>query len=200
VGLAGHDDFEKIGQPREIGHELLIRIGRQRLREGQVLENGENKFVGGGEKSFHPGGTELQQRVLFVKVPGQAGANGDGALEMFVDRRDRVLHPGKFLLRQMRIENEEDTAIVFAGEFTNHQGTGTRGSFPVNVARAVRGDVTAQRVEILAAPLAMLSRAPCRPSRNFQVFRTGFHGRINERFRFQIQLARFAQKAEGENE
>jgi len=37
----------------------------------------------------------------------------------------------------MRIENEQDTAVVFAGEFADHQRTGARGSFPVHVARAV---------------------------------------------------------------
>jgi len=62
-----------------------------------------------------------QQRIVFVKVPGQAGADGDGALEALAGRRHFRFQTGGFFRGQMRIENEQDTAVVLAGEFADHQ-------------------------------------------------------------------------------
>src|SRR5260370_20775078 len=45
VALAGYDDLEKIRRSRQIGHEFLIGIGRQRLRDRQVFKNCENEFI-----------------------------------------------------------------------------------------------------------------------------------------------------------
>src|SRR6266478_458575 len=75
----------------------------------------------GTERSFHTGAPELQQRIVFVKVPGQAGADRDGTLEAFARRRHSRLAAGGFFGGQMRIENEQDAAVVFAGKFADHQ-------------------------------------------------------------------------------
>src|SRR6267378_4467987 len=58
VGLAGHDDLEKFWRGGEISHERLVGIGWQRLRDSQVLENCEDDFGGGSERSFHSGAPE----------------------------------------------------------------------------------------------------------------------------------------------
>ncbi len=84
VRLAGDDNFEEIRGGREIGHERLLGIGWERLREGEVPENCEDDLVGVGESSLNAGAAELQGKVALVKMPGQAGADGDGALEPIV--------------------------------------------------------------------------------------------------------------------
>src|SRR5256885_920371 len=99
----------------------LLGIGWQGSRDRQMLENCENDFVGGSERSFHTGAAELQQRIVFVKVPNQAGADGDGALEALVRRRLSRFQTGGFFRGQMRIENQQDAAVIFAREFADHQ-------------------------------------------------------------------------------
>src|SRR5207249_1555404 len=95
----------------------------------------------------------------------------------------------------MGIENELAAAIILARELANHQRTGARGSFPVDVARAVRGKVIAQGVEILAAAFVVTFESSLQAGKDLKVFRGWLHGRINKRLRFQIKLARFSQKA-----
>src|SRR5258708_4378182 len=98
VALAGYDDLEKIRRSRQIGHEFLVGIGRQRLRDRQVFENRENEFIRGSKRSIHTCAAKFQQRVAFVKVPGQAGADRYGALEVLACNDLR--QPGLALLRK----------------------------------------------------------------------------------------------------
>src|SRR2546421_8784654 len=109
-----------------------------------MLKDRENDLVGGSERSLHAGAAELQQRIIFVKVPGQASADIDGALETLVRGRLYRLRIRGFFRGQVRIENEQNTADVFAREFRDHQGTGAGGSFTINWARTVRRGVAAQ--------------------------------------------------------
>src|SRR5713101_5064044 len=95
----------------------------------------------------------------------------------------------------MRIEDELDTAVVFAREFADHQRTGTRGGFPVHMARAVRGEVIPQGIEILAATFCEAFQRSLQTGQDLQVFSSRFHVRVDQRFRFQVELARFTEEA-----
>ena len=95
VGPRGHDDFEKLGRSCKIGHKRLMGIGGERLRDRQMLKDREYDLVGGSEGNLHAGAPELQQRIIFVKVPGQAGADVDGALKALVS-------PPNFIFRRWR--------------------------------------------------------------------------------------------------
>ena len=68
------------------------------------------------------------------------------ALEALIGRNHSRFQTGGFIFGEMRIENEQDAAVVFAREFADHQGTRARRSFPVNVTRAVIGKVIPQRI------------------------------------------------------
>src|SRR5260370_22038598 len=80
---------------------------------------------------------KFQQRVGFVKVPGQAGADRYGALEVLACCSHALLQAGEFFLRKMRIEHPQDTAIIFPSEFAVHQSTGALGSFPTTATRTI---------------------------------------------------------------
>src|SRR5882762_9492195 len=89
----------------------------------------------------------------------------------------------------MRVQDEQDAAIVLARKFPDHQGTKTRGSFPVNMTRAVRGDVIPQRVKILPTALGQTFQSSLDARQDFQIFFARSHGWIDESFRFQIEVA-----------
>src|SRR5258708_33938900 len=65
VALAGYDDLEKIGRGPQIGHEFLVGIGRQRLRDRQVFEDWANEVISGSERSVHTGAPTFQHRGAF---------------------------------------------------------------------------------------------------------------------------------------
>jgi len=69
---------------------------------------------------------------------------------------------------------------------------------PVHVARAVRGKIIPQRIEILTAALGEAFQRPLQARQDFQIFNGWRHGGIDQRFRFQVKLARFPQEAKGE--
>src|SRR6267142_1062512 len=60
VGLASHNDFEKVGRGGQLGHECLIRVRRQGLLEREVAQHGEDEVSCGSESSFHGCAAELQ--------------------------------------------------------------------------------------------------------------------------------------------
>ena len=121
VGLGGDDDFEKFRCGGEIGHQRLLGVGWKGLHDGQLLEDGEDDFVGGSKRCFDAGAPELQQGIVFVKMPRQAGAKSDDTLETRVRLGPVRFRPREFFHRQMRIENELDAAIIFAREFADHE-------------------------------------------------------------------------------
>src|SRR5256885_7738769 len=68
----------------------------------------------------------------------------------------------------------------------------------MHVTRTVRGEVIPQRIEILAAAFRKAFQRPLQAGQDFQVFSTWFDGWIDQRLRFQVELARFPQEAKGE--
>src|SRR6266403_6181489 len=98
----------------------------------------------------------------------------------------------------MRVEDKQDAAIVLARKFADHQRTKARGSFPVNVTRAVRRYVIPQRVKILAAALRQTFERSLDARQDFQIFFARSHGWIDESFRFQIDVPGLLQESERE--
>src|SRR5229473_5914654 len=98
----------------------------------------------------------------------------------------------------MWVEDKQDAAIVLARKFADHQRTKARGSFPVNVTPAVRRDVIPQRVKILTAALGQTFESSLDARQNFQIFFARSHGRIDESFRFQIDVPGLLQESERE--
>src|SRR5882762_7002992 len=131
-------------------------------------------------------------------MPSQAGTDGYGALEAFIWRCVFHLEASGLLCGEVRVEDQQDAAIVLARKFPDHQGTKARGSFPVNVTRAVRGDVIPQRVKVLPAALGQTFQSSLDARQNFQIFFARSHGWVDESFRFQIEVAGLLQKSERE--
>src|SRR5436309_9017253 len=98
----------------------------------------------------------------------------------------------------MRVKDKQDAAIIFARKFADHQRTKARGSFPVNVTRAVRRDVIPQRVKILPTALGQTFQSSLDARQDFQVFFARSHGWIDESFRFQIDVPGLLQESERE--
>src|SRR5260370_33879388 len=65
------------------------------------------------------------------------------------------------------------------------------------MARAVRRDVVAQRVQILAAALGEAFHGSLKSGENLDKFPRRLNGGIHERFRAQIDAMRFLQEAKG---
>src|ERR1700682_4585207 len=102
------------------------------------------------QRRLYSGAAKLHQGVAFIKMPDQRRAKRHRALEAFArGQHHRALAPSDHRTN-MWIQDQEDAAVIFAREFANHQRTGTRRSFPMNMTYAVAGHVVAQRVEILA--------------------------------------------------
>src|SRR5205807_3443011 len=83
--LAGHDDFEEFRAGSQLGDELLFRIDRQRLHDGQVTEDFEDVPFRRGERRIHADAAELQKRIRLIEMPGDVGAKSHGALETLVN-------------------------------------------------------------------------------------------------------------------
>src|SRR5579859_1055945 len=125
-------------------------------------------------------------------MPGDAGAQSDGALESVIQRSASFYRS----IAGMRIEYQENAAIVLAREFTHHQRSGASRSFPMHVAGAVGRNVFAERVKILPAAFVMALDAAFDAGKNFAEFGIRFDRGIDQCFRFQRQAARFLQKTE----
>jgi len=85
-----------------------------------------------------PGAAELQLCVALEEMPGDAGAQGDGALEAIGGGARRFIGCGG---EGVRIQDEKNTRFVLAREFAHHQRAETCGRFPVDMASAVGGHV-----------------------------------------------------------
>ena len=159
-----------------------------------MAKNEEDVVGGGSERNLGSNAAKFEQRAALVEAPGDCGAKGNRALESVFFGARRSGQSGK----AVGIKDEEDTAIVFASEFADHQGAETSGRFPVDVASAVGGNIIAERVEILAAAFGDGFHGALNAGENFKEFRRGFHGWIDESFRGEIEAARFLQKSKRE--
>src|SRR5882762_928624 len=99
-----------------------------------MAEDGEDGLFCWRQRSLDPGAAELQLRVALEEMPGDAGAQGDGALEAICGGARRFIGCGG---EGVRIQDEEDTCFVLAREFAHHQRAETSGCFPVDMASAV---------------------------------------------------------------
>src|SRR5580765_567695 len=131
------ESLRRAGQVRE---KFALGVRRKWFCRGQMPQDIENHFVGFDERSFKARGAELQDGIAFVEVPGQRGAHGYGAVE--TDLRFLGIEAG----RHVRVEDQNDAAIILTGELADHQRAQSRGSFPVYVARTVSRLVVAQCV------------------------------------------------------
>src|SRR6266850_7548591 len=131
-------------------------------------------------------------------MPGQAGADGYGALEALVWPRNPRLKARGLICGEMWVQHQKHAAIIFACKFTDHQRTIARGSLPVNVTCAVRRDVIPQRIKILTAALCQTFQSSLDARQDFQIFFAWSHGWIDESFRFQIDVPRLLQESERE--
>src|SRR5258708_8169590 len=98
----------------------------------------------------------------------------------------------------MRVQYQQNPEIIFAGEFTDHQGAGACRSFPVHVADAVARDVLANGVQILPAALAVTFQAAFNTEKTFQKIMVGINARIYQRLGVQSDAPGFLQKPERE--
>src|SRR6266852_7343576 len=170
-------------------------VGRQGLFEREVAQNGEDEVSGGSESGFHGCAAKLKQGIAFVEMPGQAGADGYSTLEAFFWRRVFHLEASGLIRGEMRVKDKQDAAIVLARKFPHHQRTVARGGLPVNVTRAVRRDVIAKRVKVLATALRQTFESSLDARQDFKIFFSRSHGWIDESFRFQIEVAGFLQES-----
>src|SRR5260370_27539493 len=155
-----------------------------------MAKNEEDVVGGGSERSHGSNAAKFEQSAALVEAPGDCGAKGNRALESVFFGARRSGQSGK----AVGIKDEEDTAIVFASEFADHQGAETGGRFPVDVASAVGGNIIAERVEILAAGFGDGFHGALNAGENFEEFLRAFHGCIDESFRCEIAAARPFQK------
>src|SRR5882762_6631 len=105
-----------------------------------MAEDGEYGLFCWGQGSFHAGATELQLCVALEEMPGDAGAQSDGALEAIGGGARRFIAYGA---EDVRIQDEKNARFVLAGELSHHQRAEPRGCFPVNMASAVGRHVVA---------------------------------------------------------
>src|SRR5216683_1079795 len=95
----------------------------------------------------------------------------------------------------MRIQNQKHAEIVFAREFAHHQRAGASGCFPMHMAGAVRGNVFAQCVQVLATPLVIALDAAIDTGKNFAELRIRFDAGVDQSFGFQRDTARLLQES-----
>ena len=150
--------LKRSGRGREIAKQCVLRIGRQRLREREMPQDGEDIFVGGRER-------RLQRRRCEIASCALRSKKCHAMLAHRVTARSKRSEPlsaaGRRIARLLerhrdyvRVQHQQHAAIVFAREFAHHQRAQPRRSLPVHVARAVGGNVASQRVQILAAAFA----------------------------------------------
>src|SRR6267142_3859767 len=105
-----------------------------------MAEDREDGLFCWSQRSLDPGAAELQLRVALEEMPGDAGAQGDGALEAISGDARRFVGWGG---EGVRIQDEEDARFVLARELSHHQRAETRRCFPVDMAGAVGRHVIA---------------------------------------------------------
>src|SRR5712671_6696907 len=99
-----------------------------------MAEDGEYGLFRWGQGSFHAGAAELQLCVVLEEVPGDAGAQRNGALEAIGGDARRFVACGA---EDVRIQDEKNTRLVLARKLAHHQRAETRGRFPVDMASAI---------------------------------------------------------------
>jgi len=164
VGLAGHDDFEKFGRGARSAMSDCPGSDGRGCAIARCWRIAKMISSAGARGVSTPALRNCNSELFFVEVPGQAGAGPDGTLKALARRRHSRFQAGGFFGGQMRIENEQDAAVVFAGNSRTINDPCAR-RLSSDVARTVRGEVIPQRVEILTAALVSFPSAPCRPGR-----------------------------------
>src|SRR6185437_723842 len=97
-----------------------------------------------------------------------------------------------------RIERQNEPPFIFAREFSNLQRAGFCGSLPVDETRAIRGQIIANRIEVVAAP-AMQSLDLARQQReNFVKVVRRLDVRVDDKLHFGVDVARFFEEAKRE--
>ena len=170
-------------------------------------QDGENVFFRGGKRGLQTRAAKLQLRVALKKMPGNAGAQSYGALEAL---RHRSRH-GRLLRSPLRSQRAPPRRPAMCGSRTSstRQSSSrvnsrtisepeTRRGFPVNMARAVGGNVIAQRVQILAAPFVQAFQRSLQSRQNLEEIPRRLDRRIHERFGSQLNAPRLLQKAKRE--
>src|SRR5712675_571196 len=105
-----------------------------------MAEDGEDGLLCWRQRSLDSGAAELELCVTLEEMPGDAGAQGDGALEAIGGgARHFIGCSGE----DVRIQDEKNACFVLARELAHHQRAETRGRFPVDVASAVSWNVVA---------------------------------------------------------
>src|SRR6266478_1719315 len=193
VGLTRYDNFEELRRSGEVRQQNVLRVRRQRLRQGEVTKNRENIVFRRRERSFHPSAAELQQRVSLEEVPCDAGAQRDSALETIGDDLRKFARR-----RDVGIQHQKHTTLVFTCEFAHHQRAETRGRFPMDMARAVGWHIVAQSVEVLTAALCQAFHGALKPGENLEKFPRGRHRGVDEGFGAQLDAMRLLQEAKRE--
>src|ERR1700740_2255971 len=128
-------------------------------------------------------------------MPGNTGAQCDRALEALAGG---LRCCARLSSENVRIQYEQHARLILASELANHQRAQPRGSFPMNMARAVRGDVITQRIEILAAALCEAFHRTLQARQDFEKFARRLGRRIDQSFRAQIDAMCLLQKAKRE--
>jgi len=159
-----------------------------------VPEDDEDVLGSGGQGNVRTGAAVFEKGVAFAEGPRQGSAVGDGLLEAVDVGGGGVWLGGG----AVRIEDQKNAVIVFAGEFANHEGAGARRSLPVDVANAVGGQIVAQSVEILTAALGGAFDGALNAGKKFEKFRGRFDGGIDEGFTEEIEAAGLLEKAKRE--
>jgi len=143
------------------------------LRGSPCTENCKSGISSAGAESFpHRRFPELRTANCFRKVPGQAGSDRDGTSKrsLVVILLPRV--PTLRILRRtrVRIETQQDTTVVLAGQFADINEPERAEAFQVPVGAHCRvGMSSSQRRKVIAdqlgPPLFDAFHAPCRPGR-----------------------------------
>ena len=170
----------------------MVRIGGQRFRNRQTPQNRKDIVSRGGQRRLKPGGAKLQHGAGFRKIPRQAGTQRHRAFKTLGGGLSRSI-PGRGG-RHMRIQHQQNAAIVVAREFSHHQRAVARRRLPVHVARAVGGHVIPQRVQVLPLSLGHTCQRALQPGKYLDELLRAFHRRIDQHLGFQIHAPRLLQE------
>ncbi len=97
-----------------------------------------------------------------------------------------------------RIEHQHHATFIFAREFADHQMAGARGNFPIHHTGAVRVQIVAQGMQLVAAATKIADHLAAQQRQHFVEMVGGRDGGIHDDFELRIHVARFFEEAEGE--
>src|ERR1044072_4794208 len=141
----------------------MLRGSRFRMSDSEVPQNSENRIFCRSKSGFDSGAAKLQGGVTLIKMPRDTSAQRDCAFKPFVEI-GYLVERG---FSGMGIEHQQDPAIIFTREFTDHQRAGSGGSFPMHVAGAIGWHVFAERVKNLAPTPTVAFHAAFHAPENF---------------------------------